>query len=74
MIRVSKIGEGQVISHYALRLPPLARQKTINGVVLSTDGPPLAGVLVNHGQPNEFMTSNVKTDEYGRFRSKLTKA
>jgi Carboxypeptidase regulatory-like domain len=64
---IISIGEGQVIRHYALRLPPLARQQTIKGVVLSTDGNPLAGVLVNHGQPNEFMTSNVKTDEYGRF-------
>ncbi len=25
---------------------------------------------MNHGQPNEFMTSNVKTDEYGRFSFK----
>jgi protocatechuate 3,4-dioxygenase beta subunit len=59
--------EGQVISHFALRLPMLPRLKTIEGVVFDTDGNPLAGVLVNHGQPNENMTSNVKTDEYGRF-------
>ena len=39
----------------------------LQGVVLDTDGSPLAGVLVNHGKPNENMMSNVKTDEYGRF-------
>jgi protocatechuate 3,4-dioxygenase beta subunit len=64
---VVSFGEGQVISHFALRLPPLPLQKTIEGVVLDTDGKPLTGVLVNYGQPNENMTSNVKTDEYGRF-------
>jgi 5-hydroxyisourate hydrolase-like protein (transthyretin family) len=64
---VVSFGEGQVISHFALRLPPLPRLKTIEGVVFDTDGKPLAGVLVNHGPPNEYMTSNVKTDEYGRF-------
>jgi len=64
---VISFGEGQVISHFALRLPVLPRLKTIEGVVLDTDGNPLAGVLVNHGQPNENMMSNVKTDEYGRF-------
>ena len=64
---IISFGEGQVISHFALRLPVLPRLKTIEGVVLDTDGNPLAGVLVNHGQPNENMTSNVKTDEYGRF-------
>jgi Carboxypeptidase regulatory-like domain len=64
---IISFGEGQVISHFALRLPMLPRMKTIEGIVLGTDGNPLAGVLVNHGQPNANMTSNVKTDEYGRF-------
>jgi hypothetical protein len=64
---VVSFGEGQVISHFALRLPPLPRLKTIEGVVLDTDGKPLAGVLVNHGLPTTIMMSNVKTDEYGRF-------
>jgi 5-hydroxyisourate hydrolase-like protein (transthyretin family) len=64
---IVSFGEGQVISHFALRLPKLPRLKTIEGVVLDTDGKPLAGVLVSHGQPNENMMSNVKTDEYGRF-------
>src|SRR5262245_31015534 len=64
---VISFGEGQVISHYALRLPMLSPLKTIEGVVLDTDGNPLAGVLVSHGQPNENMMSNVKTNEYGRF-------
>ena len=45
----------------------LPRLKTIEGFVLDTDGKPLAGVLVSHGQPNANMMSNVKTDEYGRF-------
>ena len=31
------------------------------------NGKPLAGVMVSHGQPNENMMSNVKTDGYGRF-------
>jgi 5-hydroxyisourate hydrolase-like protein (transthyretin family) len=64
---VISFGEGQVISHFALRLPMLPRLKTIEGIVLDTYGKPLAGVLVSHGQPNENMMSNVKTDEYGRF-------
>ncbi len=64
---VISFGEGQVINHFALRLPVLPRLKTIEGVVLDTDGKPLAGVLVSHGQPNENLMSNVKTDEYGRF-------
>jgi Carboxypeptidase regulatory-like domain len=64
---IISFGEGQVISHFALRLPMLPRLKTIEGVVLDTDGKPLAGVLVNHGPPNQNMMSNVKTDEYGRF-------
>jgi Carboxypeptidase regulatory-like domain len=68
---VINFGEGQIISHFAVRLPPLPRQKTIEGVVVSEDDKPLAGVLVNHGQPNENMTSNVKTDEYGRFSFKV---
>jgi 5-hydroxyisourate hydrolase-like protein (transthyretin family) len=67
---VISFGEGQVISHFALRLPMLPRLKTIEGVVLDMDGKPLAGVLVSHGQPNENMMSNVKTDEYGRFSFK----
>jgi len=64
---IISFGEGQVISQFALRLPILPRLKTIEGVVLDTNGKPLAGVLVNHGQPNANMMSNVKTDEYGRF-------
>jgi 5-hydroxyisourate hydrolase-like protein (transthyretin family) len=64
---IISFGEGQVISHFALRLPPLPRLKTIEGIVLDTDGKPLAGVLVSHGQPNANMMSSVKTDEYGRF-------
>jgi|GEM_PF-1261987 len=67
---VISFGEGQVISHFALRLPMLPRLKTIEGVVLDTDGKPLAGVLVSHGAPNANMMSNVKTDEYGRFSFK----
>jgi Carboxypeptidase regulatory-like domain len=67
---IISFGEGQVISHFALRLPMLPRLKTIEGVVLDTDGKPLAGVLVNHGEPNANMMSNVKTDEYGRFSFK----
>ena len=68
---VISFGEGQIISQFALRLPPLPRQKTIVGVVLSADDKPLAGVLVNYGRPNENMTSNAKTDEYGRFSFKV---
>jgi 5-hydroxyisourate hydrolase-like protein (transthyretin family) len=64
---VISFGEGQVISHFALRLPMLPRLKTIEGVVLDMDGNPLAGVLVSHGQPMENMMSSVKTNEYGRF-------
>jgi protocatechuate 3,4-dioxygenase beta subunit len=67
---IVSFGEGQVISHFALRLPMLPRLKTIEGVVLDSDGKPLAGVLVSHGLPNENMMSNVKTDEYGRFSFK----
>jgi hypothetical protein len=47
---VISFGEGEVINHFALRLPTLPRLKTIEGVVLDTDGNPLAGVLVSHGQ------------------------
>jgi 5-hydroxyisourate hydrolase-like protein (transthyretin family) len=64
---VISFGEGQVISHFALRLPMLPRLKTIEGVVLDTEGKSLAGVMVSHGQPNANMMSDVKTDEYGRF-------
>ncbi len=64
---IISFGEGQVINNFALRLPMLPRMKTIEGIVLGADGNPLAGVLVNYGQPNANMTSNVKTDEYGRF-------
>jgi len=67
---VISFSEGQIIENFALRLPPLPRQKTIEGVVLSADGKPLAGVLVNYGQPNENLTSNAKTDEDGRFSFK----
>jgi len=64
---IISFGEGQVISHFALRLPVLPRLKTIEGIVLDTDGNPLAGVLVSHGAPNANMMSDVKTDKYGRF-------
>jgi len=68
---VISLSEGQIIANFALRLPPLPRQKTIEGVVLSADGKPLAGVLMNYGQPNENLTSNVMTDEYGHFSFKV---
>ena len=68
---IISFGEGQIISDFYLRLPPLPRQKTIEGMVMKEDGKPLAGVLVNYGAPNENMTSKVKTDEYGRFSLKV---
>jgi hypothetical protein len=67
---IFSFGEGQRIRDFALRLPPLPKQKTIEGVVLRTEGKPLPGVLVCYGQPNANRVDRVKSDEQGKFSFK----
>src|SRR5262245_23789089 len=64
---ILSIGEGQRISEFALRLPALPRQKMLEGMTLSTEGTPLADVVVYYGQPNANLVEMVRSDEQGRF-------
>jgi protocatechuate 3,4-dioxygenase beta subunit len=68
------VKEGERLAGLTLQLPPPLAPRTVNGVVVSTDGQPVKGAsvyvsLTEEGEMSSF--SSVQTDENGRFALKL---
>jgi hypothetical protein len=69
-----KVKEGEKVSGLTLQLPPPLVPRTVNGVVVSTDGQPVKGASVYVSQYEEGDMSSffsVVTDENGRFTLKI---
>lgn len=74
MATVVTVKEGEKLSGLTLQLPPALVQRTVNGVVISTDGQPVKGAsvyvsLTEEGEMSRFYS--VMTDENGHFTLKI---
>jgi hypothetical protein len=66
---VIEIGDGEEIKDYNLMVPELPRDRTIEGVVVSSRGIPIKDVKVLMGF--DFIFKHVPLDEAGRFSLKV---
>jgi hypothetical protein len=66
--KVFTISEGQRIESFELVMPPMPAEHTIEGVVVGTDGGPVAGAKV--GYASDSLTYRVEVDERGHFSFK----
>jgi hypothetical protein len=69
-----KVKEGEQVSGLTLQLPLPLVPRTVNGVVVSTDGQPVKGASVYFSQYEEgdmSSFSSLVTDENGRFTLKI---
>ena len=66
---VIEIGDGEEIKNYNLMVPELPRDRTIEGVVVSSGGIPIKDVKVLMGF--DFSFKHIPLDEAGRFSLKV---
>jgi len=73
MATIVSVKEGGTLSGLTLQLPPPLSQRTVNGVVVWSDGhPSRAGVYVSLAEEGEMSSFfSVQTDDNGRFMLKL---
>ncbi len=67
---VIKVGLGQKLKDYVLRLPPRLVERAVQGFVLWPDGTPAAGAevyLADRKHPGWIANGTTKTDAQGRF-------
>jgi 5-hydroxyisourate hydrolase-like protein (transthyretin family) len=67
---VVKVGLGQKLKDYVLRLPPRLGERTVQGFVAWPDGTPAAGAevyLADRDHPGWIANGTTKTDAQGRF-------
>jgi hypothetical protein len=67
---VIKVGLGQKLKDYVLRLPPKLAERTVQGFVLWADDTPAVDAevrLVDHDHPGWTANGTTKTDALGRF-------
>jgi hypothetical protein len=65
-----KVGMGEKVTEYTLRLPPPARERKIEGVVMWPDGSPAIGAevhLTDQNHPGWIANGTVKTNTAGLF-------
>lgn len=67
---VVKLGMGQKLKGYVLRLPPRLAERSVQGVVVWPDGSPAAGAkveLTDERHPGWTANGTAETDAHGRF-------
>ncbi|HEX8492538.1 MAG TPA: hypothetical protein VF658_06825 [Pyrinomonadaceae bacterium] len=70
---IIKVGLGEKLVNYTLRLPPKLSERVIQGLVVWPDGSPAVGAqvhLTDQNHPGWIANGTVKTDAAGRFTLK----
>ena len=69
--RIVSLGDGERIEKYDLVLPPPPAERTVNGVVLWTDGKPIPNARIEYSQVNVPIVYGANPDQEGRFSFKV---